>query len=124
MKIIIKYQFYTDGDYTLENPDAFGCTGRNVKIGNLTYDFVGKKEFEDNDKWCCFDDAITFLTQLLCDGISISYTHYWIMEDLYKSIDSIIKDLRDYSNHPHGNLIYENVDGNGIGSLISVEMCD
>ena len=55
MKIIIKYQFYTDGDYTLKNPDAFGCTGRHVKIGNWTYDFVGKKEFENDDKWQCFE---------------------------------------------------------------------
>lgn len=31
MKIEILYNLYTDGDYSLNNPEYFGCTDRNVK---------------------------------------------------------------------------------------------
>ena len=45
MKIKIDYKFYTDGDYTLKNPEQFGCTTIKVSIGDDYYDYVGAVEF-------------------------------------------------------------------------------
>lgn len=37
MRIRVRYGFYTDGDYSLKNPENFGCTKREtvLKIGSV-----------------------------------------------------------------------------------------
>lgn len=45
MKIRVSYTFYTDGDYSLKEPERFGCTGQKVEIKDDYYDYVGKVEF-------------------------------------------------------------------------------
>ena len=85
MRIEISYGFHTDGDYSLKTPKKFGCIGENEH-----FDFIGTKTFTNNETWRCKLEAKTFLEQLLCDGIHISHTHYWLMEDFYDIIDSLI----------------------------------
>ena len=52
MKIKVSYQFCTDGDYSLDNPEEFGCTGKDVKLEDYSddeydeyADFVGELIF-------------------------------------------------------------------------------
>ena len=88
MKIRIRYYFCTDGDYSLKNPDDFGCTEREVEIDDEYFDYIGTIDFENEEAWRCKLDAKTFLEKLLCDGIHISYTHYWLMKDFYSLKDN------------------------------------
>lgn len=74
MKIKIEYCFYTDGDYSLRNYNNFGCTGREIEIEDEYFDYIGVVNLDNDETWRCKHDAKNFLTQLLCDGIHISYT--------------------------------------------------
>ncbi len=71
----------------------------------------------DNDEtWRCKYDAKNFLTQLLCDGIHISYTHYWLMEDFYNIIESLI----NFIDKNDSGEICKNLSGNYEGTRIDV----
>lgn len=41
MKIKILYAFYTDGDFSLTDPDNFGCTDREIVIEDEYFDYIG-----------------------------------------------------------------------------------
>lgn len=41
MKINIEYGFYTDGDFTLKNPEKFGCVSKDITIEDYYFDFFG-----------------------------------------------------------------------------------
>ena len=115
MKIKVSYQFCTDGDYGLDNPEEFGCTGKDVKLEDYSddeydeyADFVGEMIFEDCESWRCKNHATSFLKKLLCNGIHVSYTHYYLLEDFYnmidRSIDFIIRsDKGEYCESMGGN---------------------
>lgn len=116
MKIRIKYSFYTDGDYNLKNYDDFGCTDREVEIEDEYFDYLGNAEFDNNEIWRCKHDAKNFLTQLLCDGIHISYTHYWLMEDFYNVVESLI----NFIDKNNSGEICKNLSGNYERTKINV----
>lgn len=113
MKIEISYGFQTDGDYSLKTPKKFGCIGENEH-----FDFIGTKTFTNNETWRCKLEAKTFLEQLLCDGIHISHTHYWLMEDFYDIIDSLI----DYINQNDFGTSTRILSGNYSPTTIAVEI--
>ena len=121
MKIKVSYQFYTDGDYTLRNPEEFGCVERGVKVkGDRCADFVGEMIFEDCDSLVCKADAKSFLQKLLCDGIHVSYTHYYLLEDFYNMIDSFIDFIDCYDRGKY----CQSIDGNQDGTEIRVEFIE
>lgn len=94
MKIEIVYELHTDGDYSLDNPDYFGCTGRNVKTEyDDFYDYIGSKTFEDKDETTCRILARNFLAKFLCDGIHVSYTHFWLLEYFYNMITCLMEEI-------------------------------
>lgn len=112
MKIEILYTLHTDGDYSLNNPEYFGCTNRNVKTEyDDFYDYVGSKSFENKNKSTCCMYAKEFLEEFLCDGIHVSSSHYWLLKDFYNIIDflmnAISKDFeeneREYIRELSGN---------------------
>lgn len=121
MKIKISYRFYTDGDFSLINPEQFGCTGRNVpmEVGFMEtfFDYIGSVTFENKEEWRCKCDAKTFLESLLCDGLHISYTHYWLIEDFYK----IIEQLLQFINANESGETFQTLSGNYDGTAIAVE---
>lgn len=117
MKIRIRYGFYTDGDYSLRNYDEFGCTGREVEIEDEYFDYLGVMDFENEEIWRCKCDAKSFLEKLLCDGIHISYTHYWIMKYFYDAIES----LMDFINQNDSGELCKRLFGNYDGTFIRVE---
>lgn len=116
MKIRIIYTFYTDGDYSLRSPENFGCTGREVEIDDEYFDYVGAMDFENEDVLKCKLDAKSFLEKLLCDGISISHTHYWLMKLFY----NIIEELIDFINNNNSGLLCKDISGNQDGTRIIV----
>ena len=120
MKIRISYTFYTDGDYSLRNAEYFGCTGTEVEIEDDYYNYIGSKEFE-NEKQChCKYEARSFLEELLCDGIHVLSTHYWLLKDFY----DIIEALMDFICNNNSGAKYETLGGNQDGTMIMVEIFD
>jgi len=116
MKIKIEYYFYTDGDYSLRNYNNFGCTGREIEIEDEYFDYIGVVNLDNDETWRCKHDAKNFLTQLLCDGIHISYTHYWLMEEFYNIIESLI----NFIDKNDSGEICKNLSGNYEGTRIDV----
>lgn len=117
MKIRVRYGFYTDGDYSLRNYEEFGCTGREVEMEDEYFDYVGVMDFENEEVWRCKLDAMSFLEKLLCDGIHISYTHYYLMEDFYNIIESLVEFI---SQNNTGELC-KRITGNYDETFIRVE---
>lgn len=124
MKIKIEYTLYTDGDYCLENPDKFGCTGRDVisSDGWEHYDYVGSVEFQDDEEWSCKMYAKDFLCKFLCDGIHVLYTHAYLIKDFYDMIESLEDAIDDHKNFP--NTFYASMSGNYDGTEISVTISE
>lgn len=91
------YLFYTDGDYSLKDPRRFECVARNFKFEGLLYDYLGLKTFEYKNINICKLEAKTFLEDLLCEGIQVNPTHYWLINTFYKAIDSLIKYIDSYN---------------------------
>lgn len=118
MEIKITYMLCTDGDYTVRSPEKFGCTGREIEIGDDYFDYIGSVNFHNEEIWRCKNDAKSFLKQFLCDGISISYTHYWLMKSFY----DIIEDLIDFINKNDSGMYYGDISGNQEGTKIMVEI--
>ena len=99
MKITITYKLYTDGDYWLRNADKFGCTDKEVIIDDDEYyDYIGSVEFINKENWICKNDAKDFLWKFLCDGLHISYTHYWLLEMFYKVMESLTEFIDNYES--------------------------
>lgn len=117
MKIRVRYGFYTDGDYSLRNYEEFGCTGREVEIEDEYFDYIGVMDFENEEVWRCKLGARNFLQKLLCDGIHISYTHYYLMEDFYNIIESLL----NFINQNDTGEFYKRLSGNYDGTYIRVE---
>lgn len=127
MKIKVSYQFCTDGDYSLDNPEEFGCTGKDVKLEDYSddeydeyADFVGEMIFEDCESWRCKNHATSFLKKLLCNGIHVSYTHYYLLEDFYNMID---RSIHFISSSDKGEYC-EFMSGNQDGTEIRVEFIE
>ena len=127
MKIKVSYQFCTDGDYGLDSPEEFGCTGKDIKLEDYSddeydeyADFVGEMIFEDCDSWKCKNNAKSFLQKLLCNGIHVSYTHYYLLEDFYNMID---RSIHFISSSDKGKYC-ESMGGNQDGTEIRVEFIE
>ena len=119
MKIKIKANFQTDGDYSILNYDSYeneprnkciNSNGNEVKIYSQyihifddNYTFV--KIFECDNVDSCKLYARLFLQQLLCD-IFVSSSHYCLIKDFYdlfvNGITAINED-KDYYNAISGN---------------------
>lgn len=123
MKINISYTLYTDGDYTLRNAEEFGCTERGVKINNDEYyDYVGSVKFTNEEKWRCKSEAKSFLWKLLCDGLSVSYTHPWLIKDFYTIIEDLTKAIDSYET---GLSVYtRSLSGNYEGTNFRVKITE
>lgn len=120
MRIEILYKLYTDGDYSLNNPEHFGCTDRNVKTEyDDSYDYVGSKLFENKDEFTCRMLAREFLEEFLCEGIRVSPGHYWLLKDFYNIIDFLINAIsKDFEENEREYI--RGLSGNQSGTEIIV----
>ncbi|WP_302660029.1 hypothetical protein [uncultured Clostridium sp.] len=120
MKIEILYNLYTDGDYSLNNPEYFGCTGRNVKTEyDDFYDYVGSKSFENKNESTCRMYAKEFLEEFLCEGIHVSSSHYWLLKDFYNIIEGLMDVISEDFEGDEKEYIGE-LSGNQTGTQIVV----
>lgn len=121
MKINISYTLYTDGDYSLRNAEEFGCTNRNVVVDDFEYyDYVGSVEFKYEEEWHCKSEAKSFLWRFLCDGISVSYTHPWLLKDFYDIIKSLENVINEYQEGI--SVAKRHITGNYDGTEIKIEI--
>lgn len=124
MKIIVKYTFYTDGDYALRNCEKFGCIEREAIIKGETeddneyFDYIGIMVFENNENWRCKSEAKYFLTKLLCNGLEFSYTHHWLMKDFYNIIDYLVEKIEIGKPSVYNKYLGGNYEGTMIGVTI------
>ena len=123
MKINISYALCTDGDYKLNNAENFGCTGRNVEVNDFEYyNYVGSVEFVNEEKWRCKADAKNFLYKFLCDGLHVSYTHYWLLRDFYNLIESLVEVIDNYETGM--SVSRKHISGNYMGTGIEVAISE
>lgn len=87
MKIRIEYALCTDDDYILRNPEKFNGVRVINKGLEENIDYKGAITFHNDDIGLCKEDAKYFLWELLCEGISVGATHYWLLEDFYKMME-------------------------------------
>lgn len=71
------------------------------------------KEFENKDEIQCMIDSRTFLEQMLCD-MCVLYTHYYILEDLYKMFEQLIDFVCKLENGVKTEYMSGNYDGTEI----------
>lgn len=95
MKINIIYQLYTDGDFHIENQEKINC----YKLSD--YEYSGSKLFTGNNIQDVCIEAQTFLQEFLCEHLRIGSLHYYLLEDFYNIIQSLLDFI---SNYKSGNV--------------------
>lgn len=113
--INIAYWLYTDGDYGLRNPEQFGCTGKDVMIGEDYYNFTGMVKFSGIDHGSVKCDAKAWLKKFLCDGIHVSYSHYGLLSRFCAIIDDLLAFI---TNTTKDDAIIKSIGGNLEGTQI------
>lgn len=110
MKIAIDWVYETDGDFSMrENP-----------FFKFKYDgcetYSGVEIFENEDETRAKMNARSYLEQLLCET-HISYTHYYILEYLYKLYDEAI----DFIYNKDGETVFhKELSGNYDGTYVHI----
>ena len=130
MKIIIKANFSTDGDYHIEGYDYsstrvcedidINLSDRNFKVFTdgcnmhpFDEDYSFEMCFECEDASYCQMYARSYLEELLCN-IRFLSTHYYIMPDFYEMFDKGMNSIG------HENYYYGNVSGNYDGTDLEI----
>ena len=134
MKIVIKANFSTDGDYRIEGYDYssnpfnkdidINLSDRQFKIKTEGYnwhpyddDYSFGIVFECEDVSYCQMYARSYLEELLCN-IRFLSTHYYIMPHFYEMFDKGINSIG------HDNHYYGNVSGNYDGTDLEITVVD
>ena len=118
MKIDIFYTLYTDGDYYLKEPKKFGAR----KMSEGSYQYTGHTTFGNEVVWRCKNEAKNFLWKLMCEGIQVSYTHPWLVDDFYHCIDALANHIDAFES---GDIIAtEYITGNYDGTEFTLVMSE
>lgn len=130
MKIVIKANFSTDGDYCIDGYKYsystvcedidINLTDRKFKIYTrennqhpFDDDYTFIKVFECEDETYCKMYARSYLEQLLCN-IRVLYTHYYIIKYFYEMFDEAIKSIG------HEEYFYDSIGGNYDGTDLEI----
>ena len=81
MKITIEYTLYPDKDFCLNNPEKF-----NGKFVDEIDSYVGKVSFDGAEP---IIEAKDFLERLLCDGIHVKPSCYYLLQHFCDVIDNL-----------------------------------
>ena len=114
MKIDIFYTLYTDGDYCLKEPEKFG----GIRDEDESYLYNGSVTFIDKEVWRCKNNAKDFLWKFLCEGIHVSYTHPWLIEDFYHCIRGLVDDIDAFESG--SSISRQHISGNYDGTILEV----
>lgn len=115
MKIKILYEFRTDGDFSLRTPEKFGLTLQDYEY------YAGDIMFENVNLSNVKIEAKTFLSKLLCDGLHVLHTHYWLISDFYQLITKLIAFIDDNNEGYTVERLCGNYDGSKIGVVFVKE---
>ena len=63
---------------------------------------MSMKKIKVNDKSDTIEIAANFLAKLLCRNIDVDPRYYWVLENLYELIDSLVDFIRMYKS---GNVV-------------------
>lgn len=111
MRVKISIDLITDGDFSLRDIPEFDSAiyfdqyedGEDYSLTRI-YD-IDYSEY--------LHDAINFLEKTLCE-IHVSYTHHWLIEDIYKLFEGAIEAVRNKES------CYRTIGGNYDGTSIEV----
>lgn len=111
MKVLVKIELSTDGDFSLrEIPEFDSAVYYDQYEDGDDYSLTRIYEVDDSEY---FYDAINFLKKTLCE-IHVSYSHYWIIADIYTLFKGAIEAVSKKEDY------YETIDGNYEGTSIKV----
>lgn len=119
MKINIKVSLETDGDYKLNNNTDYHMEFDGTAYyhhfvftpDTPAYNFEDEHDIEMSSAW----RACRMLEKILCD-IHVSYTHYYVIQDLYDMFDEAIETVGKYPVH-----FETSISGNYEGTYIEIE---
>lgn len=114
MKAIVTYVLNTDGDYSLKEPEKFGC------ISSDEYCYMGEIEWEAPDWFNSAGKAKHFLQDLLCDGLHVSSTHYWLLKSFCEMIERLVDSIHTFDK----GMWVERLTGNYDGTYIQIAIID
>lgn len=110
MKITVDWAYYTDGDFSMRENPFF----KFKYDGDETYS--GVEIFENEDETRAKMEARSYLEQLLCES-HVSYTHYYILEDLYKMFEAGM----DFLYNKDGETVFhKEITGNYDGTYLHI----
>ena len=112
MKIIIKYELNTDGDFYLDTQQSVGCYYHDRD----DHKYVGHKVIVSDDNTTSKMKAEQFLSELLCNSIRVNFTHYHVLSYFYDMIDEMITFVKSNDSGSHR----VELSGNYTGTYISV----
>jgi hypothetical protein len=95
MKITIRYTLHPDKDFRLNNPEKF-----NGKFVDEIDSYVGKVSFDGAESGI---EAKDFLERLLCDGIHVKPSCYYLL----KRFCDIIDNLEDFISNRNSFILIE-----------------
>lgn len=95
MKITIRYTLHPDKDFCLNNPEKF-----NGKFVDEIDSYVGKVSFDGAEPGI---EAKDFLERLLCDGIHVKPSCYYLL----KRFCDIIDNLEDFISNRNSFILIE-----------------
>lgn len=130
MKIVIKANFSTDGDYAVDNyvySLSTVCEDIDINLPNRKFkiytsennqhlfddDYTFIKVFKCEDSTYCEMYARSYLEELLCN-IRFLSTHYYIMPYFYEMFDKAIRSIG------HEESFYESIGGNYDGTDLEI----
>lgn len=112
MKIAIDWVYCTDGDFSIRENNFF-------KFKFDGEDYSGVEIFE-GDETTVKMNARSYLEQLLCET-HVSYTHYYILEDLYYMFDEAIDFIYNKENQ---KVFHKEITGNYDGTYVHIIFMD
>lgn len=109
-RVDIKIGLNPDKDYSLRDAERFHmkwdgmgwCGIFSFTRDTPQYNFEDEHDVQMSPSW----RACNFLEKMLCE-IHVSYTHYYLIKDLYEmfnsAINAIREDLNDFESYVSGN---------------------
>lgn len=87
-----------------------------VDVGGRNVDYFGEVVFESEIPSTCRINAKEFLSRMLCDGIQISHTHYWLVKSFY----DVVNELVEFVEQSEPGVVKRELSGNQDGTAILV----
>lgn len=122
MKVKVKINLETDGDFRLNNHEEY-------KMRNGCYDYEGEFLFDENTPLYPYEDysyakfdapwrAIRLLEHMLCD-MHVLHTHHYVLDHLYHMFDNAIEAIHKREKYHYGD-----ISGNYEGTSIEISIIE